>query len=194
MTAERLLLHTCCAPCFSSVHEVLSADYSVSALYYNPNIAPFPEYMRRMTELITYSNKLSFNLLIENRDTRGWTLAVKKYRALGERSDRCAACIRYRLERTFRIAVEREFPVVCTTLSVSPHKDPDMINRIGRELEARHRVGFLAADFKKQGGFARSVELSRREGFYRQAYCGCGYSRAERIKKSARVEQGIKKV
>jgi epoxyqueuosine reductase len=172
------------------VYETLSADYAVSSLYYNPNIAPLSEYTRRLTELISYSSKLTFKLLVEERDARGWTGAVRDFRALGERSDRCAACIRYRLDRTFRLAQDLDFPVVCTTLTVSPHKDPDMINRIGKELESRYHIGFLAADFKKEGGFTRSVELSRAEGFYRQAYCGCGYSRVERMSRARAAGKG----
>jgi len=167
------------------VYEALRDDYEVSAAYYNPNIAPLSEYMRRLAELIVYSRKRVFKLMVEERDARGWTCAVREFRSLGERSDRCAACIRYRLDRTFRLARDLDYPVVCTTLTVSPHKDPDMINRIGKELESRYRIGFLAADFKKEGGFARSVGISRAEGFYRQAYCGCGYSRAERMRRAA---------
>ncbi len=176
MSKRTVLLHTCCAPCISSVQERLESEYAVVSFYYNPNIAPLAEYKRRLDELRRFSLIKQFHLVEGSYDSRGWISAVKADRFLGERSPRCWACYRFRLAGTFRQAKEMDIDLVTTVLSVSPHKDASMINQIGRELSAQFGIEYLDADFKKKGGFLRSVELSREYGFYRQTYCGCVYS------------------
>ena len=118
-------------------------------------------------------------------DARRWTGLVKPHRFKGERSERCWVCYEIRLEELFKHAVENGMDIVGTTLSISPHKDAVKINEIGTRLAQIYGIEFLEADFKKKGGFAKSVELSKEYGFYRQNYCGCVYSRAERDKKTA---------
>lgn len=184
-TPPSLLLHTCCAPCISHPYEVLSEEYRVTAFYYNPNISPEGEYFSRFDELRRYAEHRGFEVIEGKRDRREWTAAVHPWRYHGERSRRCWACYRYRLEETFRVASTLGYAFVATVLSISPHKDASRINAIGRELAEKYSVVFVEADFKKRDGFKRSVELSRENGFYRQDYCGCIYSKRERDKDSA---------
>ncbi len=166
------------------VSEVLSLDYEVTVFYYNPNISPESEYRKRLAELEAYSGKKGVKTLVGDYDNRSWTARVKEYRFLGERSTRCRECISMRLEKTFETAAELGISSVGATLSISPHKDADMINSIGKELEERSGIEFLPADFKKNSGYARSLEISREMGFYRQNYCGCIYSKMERKRDS----------
>ena len=110
---------------------------------------------------------------------------VKQYRFFGERSRRCWECYRMRLEESFKKAGELGIASVTTSLSISPHKDAAMINRIGKELEGQYGVRFIEGDFKKGDGYRKSAALSRIYGFYRQNYCGCIYSKLERDRDSA---------
>ncbi|HNU90431.1 MAG TPA: epoxyqueuosine reductase QueH [Spirochaetota bacterium] len=182
MKKDKLLLHTCCAPCAAHVYEVLDRDFNVSAYFYNPNIAPFGEYERRLGELVSYSERRKFPLFVGLYDARDWTMFVKPYRFEGERSERCMRCFLYRLDRTFRYARDNSFDAVASVMSISPHKNAEMINDAGRRLKKQYGLGFIEADFKKNDGFRQSVEISRRQGFYRQTYCGCVYSNQERKK------------
>ncbi len=184
MKKDTLLLHACCAPCAAYVYEVLDEDFDVTAYFYNPNIAPFSEYTKRLCELEDYSAKRGFPLLTGLYDSREWTSAVKARRFDGERSERCMLCFSYRLEECFRYARDNSYDVVATVMSVSPHKDAAMLNEAGRNLKRRYGIGFLEEDFKKNDGYRKSVEISRLNGFYRQNYCGCVYSYMERKKNS----------
>jgi predicted adenine nucleotide alpha hydrolase (AANH) superfamily ATPase len=166
------------------VNELLSRDFHVTAFYYNPNISPESEYRKRLEELKAFSGNRGFNVLVGSYDIRLWTARVKEYRFLGERSLRCRECIRMRLEKTFETAAEQGTEGVAATMSISPHKDAEMINSIGKELEEKFGIEFLRADFKKNNGYKKSVEISREMGFYRQNYCGCIYSKMERNRDS----------
>ncbi len=191
MTAweNKLLLHACCAPCMSHVYELLCVDYGITAFFFNPNIQPEGEYLKRLHELERFSAMKGFDLVAENSGGDEWNALVRPLRYHGERSERCWICYRFRLEALFRKALELGSGSVATTLSISPHKDAAMINRIGLELQDKYGVYFLAADFKKNGGYLRSVELSKEYGFYRQDYCGCAYSRMEREGESLFMEE-----
>lgn len=179
-----LLIHTCCAPCLSHVYELFAGSHDVTVYYFNPNIAPRAEYDRRLGELERFSAMKGFPLVVGEYREGEWTRWVEPLRDLGERSRRCWECYRFRLEEAFRKARELGISSVTTCLSVSPHKDAVMINRIGKELEGAYGVAFIEGDFKKNDGYRRSVELSREYGFYRQDYCGCIYSKKEREARS----------
>ncbi len=146
-----------------------------------------------MLELDRYSALKGYPVLKGEYDVRSWTDRVKKFRLLGERSERCWECYRVRLEKTFIVAKEHDYSVVATTLSVSPHKNADKINALGTELGGKFRIEFLEADFKKNNGYLRSVELSKINGFYRQKYCGCIYSKMERDENSTWHKKFLKK-
>ncbi|HOT45676.1 MAG TPA: epoxyqueuosine reductase QueH [Spirochaetota bacterium] len=179
MNNRSLLLHTCCAPCVSHVYGLFAGSHDVTVFYYNPNIAPQEEYGRRLSELERFGRIKGFPLVVGGYDVKEWTLRVGRFADLGERSQRCWECYRFRLEESFRKAKELGIAAVTTSLSISPHKDAVMINNIGKELEGSFGVAFIEGDFKKNDGFRRSVELSREYGFYRQDYCGCVYSMRE---------------
>jgi epoxyqueuosine reductase len=186
-----LLIHACCAPCVSHVYGLFAGSHDVTVFYYNPNIAPREEYERRLSELERFGRAGGVSLVTGEYNTGEWALRVGPYGDLGERSQRCWECYRFRLEESFRKAKELGIAAVTTSLSVSPHKDAAMINKIGRELEDSYGVSFVEGDFKKNDGYRHSVELSRRYGFYRQNYCGCVYSKRESEARSARHREPV---
>ncbi|MFH0976655.1 MAG: epoxyqueuosine reductase QueH [Spirochaetota bacterium] len=189
-----LLLHSCCAPCFGYVHELLRPSYNVISFFYNPNIAPFKEYLKRHDELKKFCSLKGIEFYTGDFNTKYWTGRVKKYRFSGERSERCRICYEIRLRKTFEFASAKGINKVSTTLSISPHKDAAAINSIGSRLGKEFGIEFLEADFKKNDGFRKSIELSRAYGFYRQNYCGCIYSKLERDKKSLWYQKTLAKV
>jgi predicted adenine nucleotide alpha hydrolase (AANH) superfamily ATPase len=184
MKKTPLLIHACCAPCMSYVYELFAESHSITVFYYNPNIAPRPEYDKRLMELQRFAQVKGFSLVLGEYNIDDWTERVWPHRSYGERSERCWECYRMRLEGSFKKASELGIGAVTTTLSVSPHKDAAMINRIGEDLKRSHGIEFVEGDFKKRNGYKRSVELSRAYGFFRQNYCGCIYSKRERDEKT----------
>ena len=175
----KMLLHACCAPCSSSVVERLRDEYDLTIFYDNPNIHPEQEYLIRRDELVRWCETLDLPLIVSEYTPQQWHERVVGYEQEPERGERCTLCYQMRLERTARAAVEEGFDLFTTVLSISPHKDAPRINRLGCEVAQQFGSVFYPADFKKQGGFQRSLELSRQWGFYRQNYCGCCYSLAE---------------
>jgi len=179
----KMLLHACCAPCSSSVIEQLRDEYELTMYYYNPNIHPLKEYQIRCDEMIRWCEKCELPLIVCDYDPESWDEQVRGYEDEPERGERCTICYQIRMAAAARRAQQDNFDVFTTVLSISPHKDADRINRLGAELEDLTGVNFYAANFKKKGGFQRSLEISKEEGFYRQNYCGCRYSLAESIKR-----------
>ncbi|MEW5818616.1 MAG: epoxyqueuosine reductase QueH [Cyanobacteriota bacterium] len=173
---NKLLLHTCCAPCIIYVHRLLKPDYEVSAYYYNPNIYPEEEYERRKTELINYCNNVNLQLNIANKEFNNWLEVIRGLEHLPEGHERCWKCFEMRLEKTAVYAKINGFNIFTTTLSISPHKNAAKINEIGFRLSEKHNINFLEADFKKNDGFKKAVDLSKQFNLYRQTYCGCKYS------------------
>lgn len=184
-----LLLHSCCGPCSSYVLEYLSKYFSVTVLYFNPNIYPDEEYRHRLSEqrriisLLPVQNRVS--IMECGYDHAEFLSASKGLESEREGGARCEKCFRLRLERTAALAKEHGFDYFTTTLSVSPHKNDQMLNLIGEELEKQYGVRHLPADFKKREGYKRSIELSKQYGLYRQDYCGCEFSLRQ-----AREQQG----
>ena len=201
-----LLLHACCAPCSSYTLEYLHRFFEITIFYYNPNIHPQNEFARRLDELKNFLPKFSadadaenFNLVEAEYFPQEFFDAVQAERDNlqneRERGERCRRCYKLRMERAFDFAQKNKFDFFTTTLSISPHKDAQKINEIGAELEKIaqekmraqgggknsatdfHDTKYLYADFKKQNGFKRSLELSKKYGLYRQDYCGCIYSK-----------------
>ncbi len=178
-----LLLHSCCAPCSSYVLEYLSHYFRITVFYYNPNIAPESEYAARAAEQERLIEKMGEGLPHPVTFVRGeyrpeaFYEATRGLEAEPEGGARCTECFKLRLTETARLARERGFDFFTTTLSISPLKDADRLNRLGEEAGARYGVRFLNSDFKKKNGYKRSIELSRAYGLYRQDYCGCVFSR-----------------
>jgi hypothetical protein len=184
VTQKKLLLHTCCAPCIGYVYELLKDEFVVSAFYSNPNIMPADEYRIRFTELEAFSRLKGFQLITEVPDTKQWVKDVKDLRYYGEGSERCWKCYEIRLDNTFKKAAELNSDIVATSLSISPHKNASKINEIGERLSEIYGIAFYSADFKKNDGVKKSVEISKKNNFYRQNYCGCIYSKLEKDDKS----------
>lgn len=179
-----LLLHSCCAPCSSYTIEYLSKYFSITVLYYNPNISEQKEYEKRKAEQIRLINSLETKNKVSFLDceynSAEFFETAKGYEKCREGGERCFRCYRLRLEKTSCLAKENDFDYFCTTLSISPLKDAQKINEIGYELEEKYGVLWLPSDFKKREGYKRSIELSKEFNLYRQNYCGCIYSKAER--------------
>jgi len=174
---EPLLLHTCCGPCATQVVEVLSRDYRVTAFYYNPNIQPEEEYVRRRTSLETFCRIKDIELISGDYDSKEWLELAAGLEEQPEGGARCEVCFAMRLRKTAQVAVEQGMQMFGTTLSISPHKDTRAVNRIGQEAAKKYNIHFFAGDFKQDNGYRKSIDLSRRYGLYRQKYCGCMFSK-----------------
>jgi predicted adenine nucleotide alpha hydrolase (AANH) superfamily ATPase len=176
----RLLLHCCCAPCATVALELLSPSFVITCMFFNPNIMPNNEHDKRLATLVSllmqakYPNRVNYcDDYAEKNDVKTFKELAKPYRDEPEGGKRCAACIELRLERTAIAACRGKYDCFATTLSVGPRKDAETINGIGARLSEKHGVEYIPSDFKKSGGFARSVELCKEYGLYRQNYCGC---------------------
>jgi predicted adenine nucleotide alpha hydrolase (AANH) superfamily ATPase len=182
-TKKRLLLHACCAPCSSYVLEYLTKYFDITVFFYNPNITDPDEYKRRAEEekrlitLINAVNKIDF--AAGDYEPERFLDITRGLEGLAEGGERCFRCYRLRLEATAEYMSKHrdEFDYFCTTLSVSPHKNAAKLNEIGAELAEKYSIKYLPSDFKKRGGYLRSIELSKEFDLYRQDYCGCEFSR-----------------
>jgi len=185
-TTPKLLLHACCAPCSSYVLEYLSNFFEITIYYYNPNIYPEEEYQRRKNELkkflTVYKTKNKVNLIEEHYDPKEYYNAVRGLEKLGEKSERCYNCYKFRMAKAVNYAKQNNYDYFTTTLSISPYKNSNWINEIGKNLEEKYDIKYLYSDFKKKNGYKRSLELSKEYNLYRQDYCGCVYSKEERLK------------
>ena len=167
----KLLLHVCCAPCSSACIERLKEHFNITFLYYNPNIYPETEYVKRKSEF----KKLGIDVVDLGYNHEEFSSVTKGMEDEPEGGNRCRVCIAMRLKRAFMYAVENNFEVVTTTLSISPHKDAEFINLLGERLEKEYGIKYLHADFKKENGYLRSIQICKELGIYRQDYCGCGW-------------------
>lgn len=183
-TVPKLLLHACCAPCSSAVLEYLAPHFRIYLLYYNPNIAPRAEYQKRLEELRRLLCEMPLPRPVELLpcEYRGedFVRMARGLEAEPEGGARCMACYRLRLREAAIAARDHQMDYFTTTLSISPLKNARALNQIGEELAAEFGVRHLPSDFKKREGYKRSIELSRQYGLYRQDYCGCVYSKAQR--------------
>lgn len=178
--APRLLLHCCCAPCASYALEYLSHQYRITILFFNPNIQPREEYIKRAEELgklltlVTYPNPV--DKIVAEYDPTAFKSAAEPFLEEPEGGNRCRECFKLRLGETAALAKAGGYDLFATTLTVSPHKSAPVINEVGAELAESFGVEYLRSDFKKKDGYRRSVELSKQYGLYRQLYCGCSSS------------------
>lgn len=191
----RLLLHSCCAPCSSYCLEYLCKYFAITVFYYNPNISAQTEYRKRVEEqkrLIACYNKEGKGYPIEVveglYEPFSFFEMAKGYETCPEGGERCFRCFDLRLRETAIRAKESSYDYFATTLTISPLKNAQKINEIGMKLAEEYGVKWLPSDFKKKNGYKRSIELSAEYNLYRQDYCGCAYSKAEReAQKSAEV-------
>lgn len=183
----KLLLHSCCAPCSSAVLEYISEYFSIYLLYYNPNIAPESEFDKRRNELERLISEMELKNPVEliSCEYRGedFMSIAKGLENEPEGGERCLRCYRLRLAEAAKAAVEHNCDYFTTTLSISPLKKSQALNTIGEELAEEYGVKHLPSDFKKKDGYKRSIILSEKHDLYRQDYCGCIYSKAQRERK-----------
>ena len=178
---KRLLLHSCCAPCSSHCPSELSPQIGVTVLYYNPNLDCAGEYEKRKREQLRFLRETGLADFLDcDYAPEDYLAAVRGLEEEKEGGARCAVCFRLRLDRTAREAKARGFDYFATTLTVSPLKNAKLINTIGFAVAEEVGVRYLPSDFKKRGGYLHSVKLSEEYGLYRQDYCGCAFSKAER--------------
>lgn len=189
----RLLLHVCCAPCSSAVLEYLSQYFAITLLYYNPNISPREEYDKREAELKRLVSEMELvhpvHLLPCDYDGQAFVEAARGLEGEPEGGARCEACFRLRLEYAAQEAARLHFDYYTTTLTISPMKNALLLNQLGEEMGGKYGVAHLPSDFKKKNGYKRSVELSKEYGLYRQDYCGCAFSKAQREREKREKEE-----
>lgn len=184
---KNILIHSCCGPCSSYVIKYLLPYFNITILYYNPNIFPYEEYLKRKEEQIKVINELNkisdnkINIMDCDYDNSIYEKEIKGLEKEPERGKRCEVCYKLRMEKTAVLAKEKNYDYFCTTLSVSPYKNANLINQIGKELEEKYNVKWLYSDFKKKDGYKESIKLSEKYNLYRQNYCGCIYSKKESL-------------
>lgn len=182
-----LLLHACCAPCSSYVLEYLSQYFSITVLFFNPNISPADEYLKRANELKRLVSEMEFenqvSVVVADYDYSQFEKIAKGNEDVPEGGVRCFKCYRLRLEEAAHYAKENGFDYFTTTLSISPLKNSAKLNEIGGEVSEKYGVKYFYSDFKKREGYKRSIILSKEHNLYRQNYCGCIYSKMQSEKK-----------
>ena len=176
-----LLIHACCAPCSSYVLEYLTKYFDITLFYYNPNISPEKEYSYRVSEVQRLISEMCPQVkFVEGRyDPERFFEMAKGLENEPERGARCHKCYRMRLEESAQEALRLGCSYFTTTLSISPQKDSAVLNDIGKSVSEQYGIPYLFSDFKKRGGYKRSIELSAKFSLYRQNYCGCVFSRRQ---------------
>lgn len=176
--ANKLLLHSCCAPCSGEVMEALVAsEIDFTIFFYNPNIHPVQEYEIRKQENVVFAEKHSIPFIDADYDKDNWFERIKGMEMEPERGKRCSACFDMRFERTALYAHENGFPVISSSLGISRWKDMNQINDSGIRAANRYpEIEYWTYNWRKNGGSERMYEIAKRENFYKQEYCGCVYS------------------
>ncbi len=201
----KLLLHACCAPCSSYCLEYLREYFDVTVFFFNPNITEEREYVKRVAEekrlieeynrqvdeqnfegMNSDGNARKIGIIEGNYNPSDFYEASRGYEDCPEGGDRCRKCFELRLRETARVADEEDFDFFTTTLTISPLKNADVLNEVGQQVAGK--VPFLPSDFKKKNGYKRSIELSKMFDLYRQDFCGCSFSKAQREKEKAEAE------
>ena len=177
-----LLLHSCCGPCSSYILSLLNEYFDITIYYYNPNIYPEQEYDKRLEEqkkVIEIVNH-DIKLIFKKDNYNIYEEVVNGLEHLGELSMRCYKCYEFRLVELSKVAQENGFDYFTTTLSISPYKSSKWINEIGKRLETNN-CHYLYSDFKKEGGYQKSIAFCKKYDIYRQDYCGCKSSIKEHL-------------
>ena len=180
-SGKKLLLHSCCAPCSSYCLDILKNNFDITIFFYNPNIFSESEYEKRLFEqkrLIKEMN-LDIDIICPKYCERDFLESIQGYENQVERGKRCHKCYYLRLKETAKLAQDKNFDYFTTTLSISPLKNADWINSIGLEMQELYNTNFLESDFKKNGGYQKSVQLSKKHNLYRQSFCGCRFSKKD---------------
>lgn len=176
----KILLHSCCAPCSSACIERLGELCDLTVFYYNPNMDTEEEYIKRKEEQKKLCELYALPFVEKGYRKEDYSSAVIGLEKEKEGGKRCEKCFELRLAETAEYAKEHGYDFFATTLTVSPLKNAEKINVIGEKIASEKGIFYLPSDFKKQGGYLKSIELSKKFGLYRQNYCGCIYSKIER--------------
>ena len=174
---QKILLHSCCAPCttFSSL-DLVEKEFQPTLFFYNPNIHPKTEYDKRVEEIKKWAKVKGFDLVIGDYEIKSWMKMMRGLEDEPEGGERCLKCYEMRLKKTAEYAQKNGIKLITTTLTISPHKKAEVINQIGQDVCEKFGIKYWDSNFKKQDGYKKSCELSNENEFYRQDYCGCVYS------------------
>lgn len=178
ISTDRIVLHSCCAPCSSALVDAL-LEYNIKPLiyYYNPNIFPKEEYEIRKEENKRYAVSLGVDFVDADYDHEDWRQKTIAWKDAPERGQRCSVCFDIRLEATARFAAEQGFTLFATTLATSRWKDLEQIKQAGDKAAALFDgLTFWANNWRKGGLVERQHKIVAEQDFYRQQYCGCEYS------------------
>jgi epoxyqueuosine reductase len=174
----KILLHACCAPCGGQViNELKKQGHEVAVFFFNPNVYPQAEYELRMKEVKRYCDKLGVELIEGKYEHTEWLDKVKGHETDPEKGDRCKICFGARLSEVAQVAAELGFEAIATTLTISPHKEAEVVNQVGEEVCAIYGLKFINEIWRKNDGYKKSCRISHDEDFHRQDYCGCEFSR-----------------
>ncbi len=175
---KKLLLHSCCAPCSGEVMEaIMASGIEFSIFFYNPNIHPRKEYELRKDENIRFAEKHGIPFIDADYDVENWFARARGMEWEPERGIRCTMCFDMRFERTALYAFEHGFDIISSSLGISRWKNMDQINDCGTRAASHYPgIRYWTYNWRKKGGSARMLEISKREHFYMQEYCGCAYS------------------
>ncbi|MDV7559585.1 epoxyqueuosine reductase QueH [Acinetobacter baumannii] len=175
---NKLLLHSCCAPCSGEVMEsLIESNINFSIFFYNPNIHPVKEYLIRKEENIRFAEKHNIPFIDADYDTDNWFARAKGMENEPERGIRCTMCFDMRFERTALYAYENGFSLISSSLGISRWKNMAQINDCGICAASHYPdIQYWDYNWRKNGGSSRMIEISKREEFYQQEYCGCVYS------------------
>lgn len=180
-----LLLHSCCAPCSSYVLTYLMDYFNITVFFYNPNITSEEEYKKRLEEqkrlidLLNNENNCNINMICGGYEKDLFFEKTEGMENLSEGGKRCQTCFSLRMDETARVCKEHQFDLFATTLTLSPHKNANLVNSAGESAAEKYHCNYLASDFKKKNGYKISIELSKKYNLYRQNYCGCVFSKRE---------------
>ena len=177
---KKMLLHSCCGPCSTQVIDVLRNQFDIKVYYFNPNIDCLEEYNHRLEEQKRYCKEVGIDVLEEIYNPQEYYSLIKGHEQDKEGGERCSICFKLRMQKTAQKAKLLGFDIFATTLTVSPHKNSQVINAIGEEIQSKEKIEFYSGNFKKQDGYKKSIEFSKKYNLYRQNYCGCIYSKVER--------------
>ena len=173
---DPLLLHVCCGPCSTHSIEVLKTKYSPVVFWSNSNIFPLEEYELRLQAGRTVARHHGLEFVEDSYDHRAWLQAIAGEESAPEKGPRCAKCFAFSFGRAAQFAKRRGIQRFTTTLTISPHKDAETIFGIGDQVAEGTDLDFVAIDFKENGGFQKSIQISKTLNLYRQRYCGCEFS------------------
>lgn len=177
MKKNKLLVHVCCANCGAAVIEELNDQFEIILLWFNPNIQPREEYLKRLADFEKLAEIYCLPKIIKDDYLLDWQKSMRGLEDEPEGGKRCEVCFQFRINQTAQIAKDNQINWIATTLTIGPQKRAKVINQIGEEIAKELGLDFYLADFKKREGFKKSVELSKKYSFYRQNYCGCLYSK-----------------